>query len=200
MNYKMTADERKNFYKMLVALAFPIAIQRLLTALVGASDALMLGRLTQEAIAAVSLANQVSFVMSLFTGSVIGAISILAAQYWGKKDTANVKRFLGMAIRYAFGIALAFFLPAFFIPEKIMAFFTAEEELIRIGAGYLRIVSFSYLFTGIAECFLMLMKITGFANISVWISAVIVIVDMIVDLFLIYGLGPFPALGANGSA
>ncbi|MBQ6341853.1 MAG: MATE family efflux transporter [Anaerolineaceae bacterium] len=200
MDYKMTAEERKKFYKELTALAFPIALQRLLTALVGASDALMLGRLTQEAIAAVSLANQVSFVMSLFTGSVIGAISILAAQYWGKKDTANVKRFLGMAIRYAFGISLVFFLPAFFVPEKIMAFFTADEALIRIGSGYLRIVSFSYLFTGIAECFLMLMKITGFAKISVWISAVTVIIDMTVDLFLIYGLGPFPALGANGSA
>ena len=200
MNYKMSAEERKKFYKELTALAVPIALQWLLTALVGASDALMLGRLTQEAIAAVSLANQVSFVMSLFTGSVIGAISILAAQYWGKKDTTNVKRFVGMGIRYAFGISLVFFLPAFFIPEKIMAVFTTEEELIRIGAGYLRIVSFSYFFTGIAQCFMMLMKITGFAKISVWISAVTVIVDMTIDLFLIYGLGPFPALGANGSA
>ena len=196
----MDKDERKHFYKELLALAIPLALQRLLTALVGASDALMLGRLNQEAIAGVSLANQVSFVMSLFTGAVIGSISVLAAQYWGKQDHANTKRFLGMAIRYAMGISLAFFIPAFFIPDRIMMLFTSEPGLIQVGADYLRIVSFSYLFTAAAECFLMIMKVTGFAKISVWISAVIVIIDMTIDLFLIYGIGPFPALGANGSA
>lgn len=200
MHEKLNSEERKSFYRELKALAIPIALQRLLTALVGASDALMLGRLTQEAIAAVSLANQISFVMSLFTGSVIGAISVLAAQYWGRKDTANARRLLGMGIRYAAGISFAFFLAAFIIPDKLMVIFTTEPELIRIGSEYLRIVSFSYLFTGIAECFLMMMKISGFAKISVWISAVTVIIDMSVDLFLIYGIGPFPALGANGSA
>lgn len=200
MTEKLTQIERKSFNKELMTLAVPIALQRLLTALVGASDALMLGRLTQEAIAAVSLANQVSFVMSLFTGSIVGSVSVLASQYWGKKDTTNVKRFLGMAIRYAAGISLVFFLSAFLIPDKLMMILTPEPELIRIGAGYLRIVSFSYLFTAVAECFLMLMKITGFAKISVRISAAAVIIDMVVDLFLIYGIGPFPALGANGSA
>ena len=77
--------DTKVFRKELIALAIPLALQNLLNALVGASDALMLGRVTQEAIAAVSLANQVSFVMSLFNGAVIGSISVLVSQYWGKK-------------------------------------------------------------------------------------------------------------------
>lgn len=54
----------KQFNKELMTLAIPFALQGLLTSLVGASDALMLGRLTQDSIAAVSLANQVSFIMS----------------------------------------------------------------------------------------------------------------------------------------
>ena len=91
----------KVFRKELMALAIPLALQNLLNALVGASDALMLGRVTQEAIAAVSLANQVSFVMSLFNGAVIGSISVLVSQYWGKKDYIRAKRCHAMAIRYA---------------------------------------------------------------------------------------------------
>ena len=196
----MNALEKKKFNKELMTLAIPLALQNLLNALVGASDALMLGRLTQDAIAAVSLANQISFVMSLFNGAVIGAVSVLIAQYWGKKDYLNAKRFLGMAVRYVAAISFAFFLLAFLIPEKLMAVFTPEAALIRIGAGYLRIVSFSYLFAGISQCFLMMMKVSGFAKMSVWISAVTVIVDMSVDFFLIYGIGPFPRLEANGSA
>ena len=196
----MNAEEKKQFRKELMTLAVPLALQNLLNALVGASDALMLGRLTQDAIAAVSLANQVSFVMSLFNGSVIGAISVLVAQYWGRKDYTNARRFLGMGVRYVATVSFVFFLLAFTIPEKLMAIFTPEAELIRIGAGYLRIVSFSYLFAGISQCFLMMMKVSGFARISVWISAVTVVVDMGVDFFLIYGIGPFPRLEANGSA
>ena len=193
-------NTNRKFYKELSALAVPFALQGLLNALVGASDALMLGRLTQQSIAAVSLANQVSFVMSLFLGAIIGSVGVLVAQYYGKGDFAAVRRLLCMALRYAAAIAVVFFALAFFIPEKLMRIFTNEEELIAIGAGYLRIVSFSYLFSAMAQCYLMLMKIDGRAKMSVWISAVTVVVDMAADFFLIYGFGRIPALGANGSA
>ena len=107
----------KQFNKELMTLAIPFALQGLLTSLVGASDALMLGRLTQDSIAAVSLANQVSFIMSLFLWAMVGAMSVLTAQYYGKDDHENVKRLLSMALRYALEIAVVFFLLAFFIPD-----------------------------------------------------------------------------------
>ena len=196
----MDPTDRKQFNKDLMALAVPLALQNLLNALVGASDALMLGRLNQNAIAAVSLANQVSFVMSLFNGALIGSFAVLIAQYWGKKDAANARRFLGMAVRYASMISLIFFLLAFTIPDKLMRILTPEPDLIRIGGEYLRIVSFSYLFAGVSHCFLMMMRVTHYAKMSLWISAVTVAVDMTADFFLIYGIGPFPRLEANGSA
>lgn len=197
---KDTVLESSQFKKELISLAVPLALQNLLNAMVGASDALMLGRLNQNAIAAVSLANQISFIMSLFNGSVIGAAGVLIAQYWGKQDSINARRFLGMAIRYVTVISLLFFVMTFSVPDWLMGIFTQDNQLIRIGADYLRIVSFSYLFAGISQCFLMMMKVTDYAKMSVWISAVTVIVDMVIDFFLIYGIGPFPALGANGSA
>ena len=196
----LTGEDKKRFNKDLLTLAVPLALQNLLGALVGASDALMLGRLNQASIAAVSLANQISFVMSLFTGSVIGTISVLIAQYMGKGDQRNTQRFFAMGIRYAFGISVVFFLLAFCIPEQLMRIFTPEEELIRIGSEYLRIVSFSYLFMGIFQPYLMVMRTSGRVKTSLWISAVTVIVDMTADCFLIYGVGSWKGLGANGSA
>ena len=196
----MNPDEKKQFNKELLSLAIPLALQNLLTTLVGASDALMLGRLHQDAIAAVSLANQVSFIMSMFYGAVVGAASVLIAQYWGKKDYLNAKRFLGMSIRYAFVIGAVFMGLALIFSEQLIAILTPEPALIRIGAGYLRIVCFSYIFSSVSQCYLMMMKVSGFAKLSVWISAVTVIVDMTADFFLIYGFGKIPALGANGSA
>lgn len=89
----MKIDERKRFNRELLTITIPLALQNLLNALVGASDALMLGRLTQDAIAAVSLANQISFVMSLLNGAVIGAVGVLVAQYWGKKTISTQNAF-----------------------------------------------------------------------------------------------------------
>ena len=196
----MNTDEKKVFNARLKTLAVPLALQSLLNALVGASDALMLGRLNQDSIAAVSLANQLFFVMTLFTGAITSAAGVLIAQYWGKKDYKNAGRFLVMAIRYSILISLVFFVAAFVFPEPVMRIFTPESSLIAIGAGYLRIVSFSYIFAALAQCFLMNMKIAGDAKLSVIISAVTVSVDMIADYFLIYGKCGIPALGANGSA
>lgn len=196
----MNKTEKKKFYSELFALALPLALQELLASLVGASDALMLGRLTQESISAVSLANQVSFVLSLFMFGIIGAVGILVAQYYGKGDRGTVKKLMCMSIRYVFIVSLVFFLLAFFIPDKLMMFFTDEQALIDIGSSYLRIVSFSYFFMALTQCYTMLMRVDGRAKMIVIISSVTVVVDMVADFFLIYGFGNIPALGANGSA
>ena len=94
----LSSNEKKEFYKELKSLAIPIGLQNLLIALIGATDALMLGRLTQDAVAAVSLANQIVFVMNLFIGSVVGGGGALIAQYWGKGDRNMVKNLFCMIL------------------------------------------------------------------------------------------------------
>lgn len=160
----------------------------------------MLGRLTQDAVSAVSLANQVAFIMSLFSGSVIGGGGALIAQYWGKQDRKMVKNLFCMIMKWAFGISFVFFALAMFTPELLMRIYTPDAELIKIGASYLRAVSFSYLFTGITQCYYLVMKLEGKASKSVMISVVTLVTDVVLDFFLIYGIAGVPKLGANGSA
>ena len=197
---KLTSTEKKEFYRELFSLAIPIGLQNLLIALIGATDALMLGRLSQDAVAAVSLANQIVFVMNLFTGTVVSAGGALIAQYWGKEDRTTAKNLFCMILKWSFGISFVFFALAMFIPGLLMRIYTPETALIEIGASYLRAVSISYLFSGITQCYYLKMKIEGKASKSVIISAVTLITDVILDMFLIYGLAGVPKLGANGSA
>lgn len=193
-------DEKKEFYKELLTLAIPIGLQNLLVALIGATDALMLGRLTQDAVSAVSLANQIVFVMNLFIGAVVGGGGALIAQYWGKEDKSMVKNIFCMILKYSFTISFIFFAFAMLLPEQLMRIFTPEENLIEIGASYLRAVGLSYLFSGITQCYYLKMKIEGMASKSVVISVVTLLADVLIDTFLIYGLAGAPKLGANGSA
>ncbi|MDD3336427.1 MAG: MATE family efflux transporter [Eubacteriales bacterium] len=202
MKPKPTTDltEKRNFYKELLSLAIPIGLQNLLVVLIGASDALMLGRLTQDAVSAVSLANQIAFVMSLFSGAVVGGGGALLAQYWGKGDRAMVKNLFSMLLKWAFGISFIFFALAMFVPEALMRLYTPDPALIQIGASYLRAVSVSYLFSGMTQCYFLVMKLEGKASKSVVISVVTLVVDVTIDYFLIYGKAGMPKLGANGSA
>lgn len=192
--------EKREFYKELLSLAIPIGLQNLLVALIGATDALMLGRLTQDSVAAVSLANQIVFVMNLFVGVVVGSGGVLIAQYWGKDDKVMVKNLFCMILKWATAISFVFFALAMCIPEKLMRLYTPETELIRIGASYLRAVSLSYLFSGITQCYYLKMKVEGKASKSVIISIVTLVTDMVLDFFLIYGIAGVPRLEANGSA
>ena len=197
---QMQAAEKKDFYKELLALAIPIGLQNLLIALIGATDALMLGRLTQNSVAAVSLANQIVFIMNLFIGAVVGGGGALIAQYWGKGDRTMVKNLFCMILKWAVGISFVFFVFAMCIPELLMRIYTPEAALIEIGASYLRAVGVSYLFSGITQCYYLKMKVEGKASKSVIISVVTLVTDVVLDLFLIYGLAGVPKLGANGSA
>jgi len=196
----MTAAEKKSFYKELFSLAIPIGLQNLLVSLIGVSDALMLGRLTQDAVSAVSLANQVAFIMSLFSGAVVGGGGVLIAQYSGKNDHLMVKRLFCMIIKWSFSVSCIFFLLAMLVPESLMRIYTPDAALIKIGASYLRIVSFSYLFSGVTQCYFLMMKIEGKAAKSVMISVVTLLTDMTIDFFLIYGTAGVPKLGSDGSA
>lgn len=65
---------------------------------------------------------------------------------------------------------------------------------------YLRVVSVSYLFSGITQCYFLKMKIEGNASKCVQISVVTLLLDMFADTFLIYGLCGVPKFGAVGSA
>ena len=82
-------SEKKVFYKKLFSLVLPIAFQNFMLSLVSASDALMLGRLDQSSMSAVSLAGQVMFVFLLFLGSMTIGASMFVAQYYGKKDITD---------------------------------------------------------------------------------------------------------------
>ena len=126
-----------HFYKNLFAIVLPIACQNLMSAMVSASDAVMLGMLNQESLSAVSLATQIQFVLSLFTAALTIGTTILSAQYWGKGDAPAVERILAFATRLSFLISMVFFFAALLFPARLMLIFTEDAGLILYGAGYL---------------------------------------------------------------
>ena len=75
----------KSFYKTLVTLAIPIALQNAVTFAVGLADNVMIGTLGDSAISGVYVGSQLQTLLQMFIGGIEGAILILAAQYWGHR-------------------------------------------------------------------------------------------------------------------
>ena len=76
----------RDFYRSLIALSVPIALQNLVTFAVGLLDNLMIGALGDAAVSGVYMGMQIQTLLQVFSGGIEGAILILAAQYWGKRE------------------------------------------------------------------------------------------------------------------
>ncbi len=192
--------EDKAFLKRLVNLTLPLAFQALMLALVAASDAVMLGRVEQNSMAAVSLATQIQFIQNMMLCAVTGSIAILGAQYWGKGDKQAIHKIFGMSLRIASVISLFVCVLCVGFSNQLMLIFASDSELIRIGAGYLRIAGWSYLLTGFSQCFLGMMRVTDHADRCAFISSGAVIINIILNAVFIFGFLGLPAMGANGAA
>ena len=195
----MTIDNR-SFYRRLGRLAFPIALQSLMLAAVAAGDALMLGKVAQNEMTAVSLATQIQFVQNMFLAAVTGAGAILGAQYWGKGDRRMLEDLFDLMLRYCGLVSLVFFLACELIPGALMHIFTHDAPLIEIGAAYLRIAGWSYLLTGVSQCYLTTMKVTDHVPPSAWISSGAVILNIGLNAVFIFGLLGAPRMEARGAA
>ena len=195
----MTIDNR-SFYQRLGRLAFPIALQSLMLAAVAAGDALMLGKVAQNEMTAVSLATQIQFVQNMFLAAVTGAGAILGAQYWGKGDRRMLEDLFDLMLRYCGLVSLVFFLACELIPGALMRIFTHDAPLIEIGVAYLRIAGWSYLLTGVSQCYLTTMKVTDHVPPSAWISSGAVILNIGLNAVFIFGLLGAPRMEARGAA
>ena len=193
-------SEKRIFYRKLWGLVFPIAIQNLMTALVSASDAFMLGFVSQTSLSAVSLATQIQFVHNLFMLALTIGATTLAAQYWGKGDTDSVEEILAIVLKISMAVSVVFFIAAMFFSGFLMRIFTNDIRLIQAGIPYLRIVSVSYLFMGFSQIYLCIMKNSGRTAKSTIYGSVAVVINIGFNVIFIFGLAGFPAMGIAGAA
>lgn len=195
-----TQINRKEFYRNLTRLALPIMLQSLMLASVAAGDALMLGKIAQDEMTAVSLATQIQFVQNMFLGAITAAGAILGAQYWGKGDRRTLEDIFNMILRFCGIISVIFFLACELIPGQLMRIFASDASLIAIGSSYLRIAGWSYLLTGISQCYLTMMKVSDHVKPGALISSCAVLLNIILNAVFIFGLLGAPRMQAKGAA
>lgn len=190
----------RSFYRSLVTLAVPISLQNLITFGVNFADNLMIGSLGDNAISGVYVGGQLQSVVQMFVGGIEGAILILAAQYWGKRDTASIRKVVSIGVKFALGVGILASLVAVLFPQWVIRAFTQEPGVIQEGAAYVQIVGFTYLFFSVSQVMIAAMRSVETAKVGLYISCMALVVNVCLNYVFIFGRLGFPAMGVRGAA
>lgn len=192
--------EKREFYRKVAGLVIPMALQNLMNVAVQSADVVMLGRVGEKALSAASLGGQVNFILSLFLFGMASGASVLCAQYWGKGDRGSIEVITGICLRFSLLIGLCVTIVTMAFPGFIMKVLTSDGQVRVLGIEYLRAVCVSYVLMAFSSVYLNIMRSMERVVVSTVIYGASLVINIIVNAFLIFGIGPFPALGVVGAA
>jgi putative MATE family efflux protein len=198
MNLSFFRD--KDFFRSMLVIALPIALQQLITAGLNMIDVVMVTRLGEASVAALGLANQIFFLLILFLFGITSGMAIFTAQFWGKGDIEQIHHVLGICLTIAISVGALFCSAAVFVPERLMGFYTEDPEVIKLGSDYLRIVGLSYIFTAITISYATVLRSITQVKLTVIVAVVAWALKTVVAYLFIFGIAGLPALGVRGAA
>ncbi|HNS07970.1 MAG TPA: MATE family efflux transporter [Anaerolineaceae bacterium] len=190
------------YYRGLLRLMLPIALQNLITSSLNFVSVVMIGQLGEVSIASVGLGNQVWFLLNLMVFGISSGSAMFSAQLWGKKDVHNIRRVVGLTVKLGLVAAAIFFILARFFPGAALRVYSNDPEVIATGSRYLRIVCWTYGFYALSAVFSMASRAVGNVRLPVAVSTSALIINVLIAYPLIFGvrfLG-IPALGVEGAA
>lgn len=190
----------KLFYKTMLSLALPIVIQNMISSSLNMVDTVMIGKLGEAEIAAVGLANQYFFFYSLVIFGIASSSGIFMAQFYGKADSRNIHKVLGLGLIIGCTVALIFTLITCLFPQGIMSIFTKEKDVIGIGREYLSIIAFTFVLFSINAIFSSALRTTRQPKLPMAASIAALITNTILNYIFIFGHLGLRPMGVRGAA
>lgn len=190
----------KSFYKTLLIIALPVALQQLISLAVVMLDNVMVGSLGDVSLSAVSQANQVTVFFTFFVRGISGGAALLISQYWGKKDTGRIKQIFSMTFVTTLILAGIVTVFVFFCPSLVVKFFSNNNDILSEATDYIKIACFSYILFAISDTFIAMLRCVEIVKITFVISIVSFFTNLGGNYVLIFGKLGLPAMGVEGAA
>ena len=190
----------KKFYKMILVIAVPIAVQNLIGFMVNLVDTLMLGRLGENSLSGANLAGQMFFIMHVVIAGIAEGSNVLSSQYYGKKDIKSIHKIYAIAYRCAIIAGLIATFIAFFFPEQFLRIYSNEPEVVAEGAKYLKIMALGYLPYAFTAVNVTMLRAVHSTKISIVVYGASFVTNASLNYILIFGNFGCPKLGIQGAA
>jgi len=190
----------KAFLNAFLKIALPVALQNMFISMLGIVDTLVIGQMGEVPIAAIGLATQLYFILTLVLFGITSGAAIFTAQYWGQKDLTSVRRVQGVSITLSAGFSVLIALVATLFPQQVLSFYTTDPAVIESGRQYLSIIGISYIPVAITLSYASVLRTTGQIKLPVAVGVVFLCCNTFLNYCLILGKFGLPQMGMQGAA
>jgi putative MATE family efflux protein len=181
-------------------IAIPVIIQQLAFSVLNMVGVIFVGQKGDASVAAVGLAGQIAFLLNLVHFGIISGAAMFTAQFWGRRDIPNLRRVLGLCLILAISTSAIFFTLSQLFPAQILGIYSTDPAVIKLGAGYLRIFSWTFLFFAVTFSYALVMRSTGDVKTPTAVSVFALSISTVLSYSLIFGKFGLPELGIQGTA
>jgi len=183
-------------------IAWPTMLVNIIGGIQGIIDHALVGHLVGfKGNAAIGVAWQIFIIVIVFITSLFTGMSVLVARFAGAGEEDKVNRTVYQAFLTAIGISLLIMAPlGYFLSPSLLDFVNAAPEVKAEALPFLRI---AFLYSGGMLVFFMLggaLRSAGDARTPMILGIVMTVLNIVLNVVLIRGLGPIPAFGTAGSA
>ncbi|MBR5642398.1 MAG: MATE family efflux transporter [Firmicutes bacterium] len=199
MEHGIHIDNRK-FYRTLLAVAVPIALQNLISSSFFLVDTVMVGKLGELALTGTGLATQAFSVHWMMIFGFCTGCSTFYSQFWGTRDLPNIRKVVGVAWTFCMAASLLFFCACAFAPHWVLSLFTNDPVVNDVGTGYLRIAAINFLLVAAAQPLVVALRSTQQTKIPLYITIIAFFTNTILNYALIFGKFGLPRMEVRGAA
>lgn len=184
----------------LLALTWPIFIELFLHMLMGSTDTFMLSHISDDAVAAVGVANQLVFFMILVFGFVATGTAVLVSQNLGAGLQVDARRISGLSLslNLIFGVVMSIIVVGF--NEVFLEMFNLTPEINRLAQQYLVIVGGTLFTQALLVTASAILRANGLTKEAMFISIIMNIIHLAGNSLFIFGLFGVPEMGVQGVA
>lgn len=193
-------EVNRAFYKKLTIVGIPMVLQQVIAVTLNLADTIMVGKVSENALAAVGAANQVYFIFSVVVFGVFSGAAVHAVQYWGIRDLASLRKIIGIDYTVCVVLAVPVTIFVFLAAPFLINLFADDPEVMELGTRYLRIAVFSYIFSGLSFVISYNSRSIQDVTVPTIINGGAILLNIIGNYLLIYGKFGFPELGVEGAA
>ena len=186
--------------RVLLLLAAPLVAQNLVYVANALVDTFWLGRVSEDAVAAVGLSLPIQSLLGATIVIAAVGTQILVAQRAGGDDDAGARRVAVNGSLIALAITLVVAVPVVVYAEELIAFLGADPALAGVTATYLAIVVAVLPVGAVGDTVENCFTAYGDTRAVLHVSVLSVLVNLVAAPMLIFGVGPIPALGVAGAA
>lgn len=193
---------RRELRAGVMRLAWPAIVENLLHTMVGIVDTAMVGHLGSAALASVGLANQIFNIgLTVFAALATGSTAIVA-RYVGSKEPDKAGEVARQSLTLGFFVSSSVMVLLLLGARKLLGllFWRSETAVLDLSSTYVRIVASALILNYFLIVINAILRGAGDTKTPMRTTAIVNVINVIGNALLIYGLGPFPALGVAGAA